>query len=321
MDLSQLTSRQLEAVVHQGTPLMVLAGPGTGKTHTLTSRIGYGIQERGIPAEKILAVTFTNQAAEEMAARVRRLLKPGSGPAAPWTTTFHGFGYRVLHQLLSEPPTLLSENEAVHLLKETVKKFRPDFPLQQLKELSRRISLAKGSLQPAEARDSLPAWRLFPDWSDLYQGYEQQLAARHCWDFDDLITQTVYFLENRAEFRERIWTEFPWVFVDEFQDINAARYRLFRLVTGPNRDWMVIGDPNQAIYGFRGARADFFSRLRKEADPTKEIFLEETFRLSRTILEASRQIMAASAGSAPITLTTAKPGGPTVTASGPGHRR
>jgi DNA helicase-2/ATP-dependent DNA helicase PcrA len=138
------------------------------------------------------------------------------------------------------------------------------------------------------------------------------LADRLCWDFDDLITQTVYFLENRAEFRERIWKEFPWIFVDEFQDINTAQYRLFRLLTGPNRDWMVIGDPNQAIYGFRGAKADFFERLREEAGPVTEIVLEDTFRLNQTILEASRQVLAASPASVPVPLVTAKKGPPTL---------
>jgi DNA helicase II / ATP-dependent DNA helicase PcrA len=312
MDQAALTPQQRQAVTHRGSPLMVLAGPGTGKTRTLTHRLAYLVQEQGIPPKNILAVTFTNQAAEEMRARVAQLLPRDSGAAPPRITTFHGFSYRLLRQSIFPGHRLLSENESLEVLSRSLRDRQQKLPTKLVRELSRRISLAKGSLQWPEARDRLPEWSLYPKWPDLYQEYQQRLADQLCWDFDDLITQTVCFLENQAEFRERIWREFPWVFVDEFQDINAAQYRLFRLMAGPNRDWMVIGDPNQAIYGFRGARADFFRQLREEAEPVKEIVLEDTFRLNRTILEAAQQVLAASPASFPIRLTTIKNGPPTL---------
>jgi superfamily I DNA/RNA helicase len=308
MNLTNLTGQQIEAVTDRGNPLIVLAGPGTGKTRTLIYRLAYLIQERGVPAERILAVTFTNQAAEEMAGRVRRLLGENPGAVRPRITTFHGFCYGLLIHDLGQTRRLLSENEAQQVLKETVRERRADFPVQQLKELSRRISLAKGSLLSPEPGNRLPGWKIFPDWSRLYRDYQGHLAEQNLWDFDDLINQTVFFLETRPDFRERIQKQFPYILVDEFQDINCAQYRLFRLLTGPNREWLVIGDPNQAIYGFRGARADFFVRLRVEAGPVTEIILGDTFRLNRTILAASRQVLAASPASVPLRLTTAKEG-------------
>jgi DNA helicase-2/ATP-dependent DNA helicase PcrA len=312
MDLTRLTPLQFQAVSHQTGPLIVLAGPGTGKTLTLTFRLACLIVERSVPAEKILAITFTNQAAEEMAGRIRLLLEKNPSAAGPRITTFHGFCYRLLVQDLARPCRLLSENEAQQFLKETVRETRSDFPVQQLKELSRRISLAKGSLVPPGAGDRLPGWKAFPEWPVLYQEYQQRLAAQSLWDFDELISQAVFFLETRADFREGVRRRFPFIFVDEFQDINAAQYRLFRLLTGPSREWLVIGDPNQAIYGFRGARADFFDQLQEDAGPVPEIILEDTFRLNQTILAASQQVLAASPASVPLRLATAKKGPPAI---------
>ncbi len=312
MNLALLTPLQLQAVTHADGPLIVLAGPGTGKTRTLTLRLAHLIQDRSVPAEKILAVTFTNQAAEEMAGRVRGLLGENPGAARPRITTFHGFCYGLLIHDLGQTRRLLSENEAQQVLKETVRERRTDFPVQQLKELSRRISLAKGSLVSPEAGGRLPEWKIFPEWPSLYRDYQKQLAARNFWDFDDLINEAIHFLETRADFREEVHRRFPFIFVDEFQDINAAQYRLFRLLTESNRTWLVIGDPNQAIYGFRGARADFFERLRVEAGPVTEIVLEDTFRLNRTILAASQQVLAASPASVRLRLAATKKGPPTL---------
>jgi DNA helicase-2/ATP-dependent DNA helicase PcrA len=312
MNLAPLTPLQLQAVTHADGPLIVLAGPGTGKTRTLTSRLAHLIQDHSVPAERIFAVTFTNQAAEEMAGRVRELLGGNPGAARPRITTFHGLCYRLLIHDFGQTRRLLSENEAQQLLKETVRERRTDFPVQQLKELFRRISLAKGSLVSPEDGGRLPEWKIFPEWPRLYRVYQERLAAQDLWDFDDLINETVHFLETRPDFRDGVHRRFPYIFVDEFQDINAAQYQLFRELTGPNRRWLVIGDPNQAIYGFRGARADFFERLREEAGPVTEIVLEDTFRLNRTILSASQQVLAASSALVPLGLTTKKKGPPTL---------
>ena len=316
MDQAALTPSQRQAVTHRGGPLMVLAGPGTGKTRTLTYRLAYLVLEQGIPPKNILAVTFTNQAAEEMRARVAQLLPRDSGGPPPWITTFHGFSYRLLRQSFFPNHQLLSENESLEVLRSSLRDRHQEFPSKLLKELSRLISLAKGSLLTPEEADRLPGWEALPEWPAVYRTYQDRLSDKNLWDFDDLIQQTAFLLEEQPGFRKQWQLRVPQVLVDEFQDINTAQYRLFRLLAGDHREWLVIGDPNQAIYGFRGAGANFFNRLREQVPQITEIHLEDTFRLNQTILKASSQVISASSRAFPYRMKTAKIGDPTLLVAG-----
>jgi len=316
MDQAALTPSQRQAVTHRGGPLMVLAGPGTGKTRTLTYRLAYLVLEQGIPPKNILAVTFTNQAAEEMRARVAQLLPRDSGGPPPWITTFHGFSYRLLRQSFFPNHQLLSENESLEVLRSSLRERHQGFPSKLLKELSRLISLAKGSLLTPEEADRLPGWEALPEWPAVYRTYQDRLSDKNLWDFDDLIQQTAFLLEEQPGFRKQWQLRVPQVLVDEFQDINTAQYRLFRLLAGDHREWLVIGDPNQAIYGFRGAGANFFNRLREQVPQITEIHLEDTFRLNQTILKASSQVISASSRAFPYRMKTAKIGDPTLPVAG-----
>jgi DNA helicase-2/ATP-dependent DNA helicase PcrA len=316
MDQEALTPQQRQAVTHRGGPLMVLAGPGTGKTRTLTYRLAYLVLEQGLSPKNILAVTFTNQAAGEMQSRVAQLLPLVSGAAAPWITTFHGFCYRLLRQSFFPNNKLLSENEALAVLSSSLRGHRQKLPARQLKELSRRISLAKGSLLTPEGADHLPEWDAFPEWRAVYRTYQDRLSDQNLWDFDDLIQQTAFLLQEQPDFRKEWQLRYPQVLVDEFQDINTAQYRLFRLLADEQSGWLVIGDPNQAIYGFRGAGADFFNRLREEVPQLTEIHLEDTFRLNQAILEASNQVISASSRAFPYRMRTVKIGEPTLPVAG-----
>jgi DNA helicase II / ATP-dependent DNA helicase PcrA len=291
MDLSSLTLSQEQAVRHRGSPLVVLAGPGTGKTRTLTYRIAHLISTGIARSDQILAVTFTNKAAEEMRSRIDHLGRWLEEFSPPWISTFHGFCFRFLRENLSAPFQLLSENEALALLHETVKEQFPDFPIRSLKELARNISRAKNALIRPESSETLPGWDTYPNWPSCYRAFQEKLGVCHYWDFDDLIVQAVTLLENNPDLQADLQARLPYVFVDEFQDINPSQYRLFELLTRKNGEWMVIGDPNQAIYGFRGASADFFSRLQQDCPTLEEITLEETFRLNQTVLAASSQVM------------------------------
>ncbi len=312
MNQAALTPQQWQAVTYRGGPLMVLAGPGTGKTRTLTHRLAYLVLEQGLSPKNILAVTFTNQAAEEMRVRAAQLLPRDSGADHPWITTFHGFSYRLLRQSFFPNHKLLSENEALEVLSSSLRGHRKKLPAKQLKELARRISLAKGSLRTPEEADHLPEWDGLPEWPAVYRTYQNRLSDQNWWDFDDLIQQTVFLLQEQPVFRKQWQLRVPQVLVDEFQDINTAQYRLFRLLTGDQGGWLVIGDPNQAIYGFRGAGADFFDRLRGEVPRLTEIHLEDTFRLNQTILKASSQVISASSRAVPYRMKTAKIGDPTL---------
>jgi DNA helicase II / ATP-dependent DNA helicase PcrA len=316
MDLAALTPRQRQAVTSRDGPLMVLAGPGTGKTRTLTHRLAYLVLDRGIPPENILAVTFTNQAAEEMRSRAEQLLRRDMSAAHPWITTFHGFAYRLLRQSFFPNHRLLSENEALEVLKNVFRERPRKVPPRLLNELSRRISLAKGSLLTPHEAGRLPGWEALPEWPAVYQAYQDRLSEQNSWDFDDLIQGTVRLFEDRPVFREQWQLRYPLVLVDEFQDINPAQYQLFRLLANDHGDWLVIGDPNQAIYGFRGAGANYFDRLREQIPRLTEIHLENTFRLNQTILKASSQVISAASASFPYRMKTAKIGDPTLTVAG-----
>ena len=316
MDLAALTPRQRQAVTSRDGPIMVLAGPGTGKTRTLTHRLAYLVLNRGIPPEKILAVTFTNQAAEEMRSRVERLLSRDSPAAHPWITTFHGLAYRLLRQSFFPTHRLLSENEAWEVLRNVLRERPRKVPPRLLNELSRHISLAKGSLLAPPEAGKLPEWEALPEWPAVYQAYQTRLSEQNTWDFDDLIQETVRLLKDRPGFQEQWQLRYPLVLVDEFQDINTAQYQLFRLLAGDHGDWLVIGDPNQAIYGFRGAGANYFDRLREQIPRLTEIHLEVTFRLNQTILKASSQVISAASASFPYRMKTAKIGDPTLAVAG-----
>jgi DNA helicase II / ATP-dependent DNA helicase PcrA len=316
MDQAALTPQQRQAVTHRVGPLMVLAGPGTGKTRTLTHRLAHLVLEQGLSPKSILAVTFTSQAAEEMRVRVAQLLPQDSGADRPWITTFHGFSYRLLRQSFFPNHRLLSENEASEVLKSSLRNRPQKFPSKLLKELSRRISWSKGFLYTPQEADRLPGWEVFPEWPAVYRTYQDKLSDQNLWDFDDLIQQTVFLLEEQPVFRKQWQLRVPQVLVDEFQDINTAQYRLFRLLAGDHSEWLVIGDPNQAIYGFRGAGAVFFNRLREQVPQLTEIHLEDTFRLNQTILKASSQVILAGSRAFSYRMKTVKIGDPTLPVAG-----
>ncbi len=312
MDLSSLTPSQEKVVRHQGGPLIVLAGPGTGKTRTLTYRVAHLIASRIARSDQILAVTFTNKAAEEMRSRIDQLGQEIDQFSPPWISTFHGFCFRFLRENLSTPYQLLSENEALALLRETVRQYFPDFPIPSLKELGRRISWAKNALILPDSPETPPPWETYPNWPSCYQAFQEKLGAGLFWDFDELLIQAVTLLEGSPDLRADLQAHFPYVFIDEFQDINPSQYRLFELLTRKDGEWMVIGDPNQAIYGFRGASAEFFPRLQQENPSLTEVTLEETFRLNQTVLAASSQVIEGTICKSPVRLISSLKGEPSL---------
>ncbi len=311
-DLSFLTPAQEQAVRHQGGPLMVLAGPGTGKTRTLTYRLAHLMAGGIARSDQILAITFTNKAAEEMRSRVAQFSGELQAFSPPWISTFHGFCYRFLRVNSPVPGQLLSEQEALALLKKTVQEKVKDFPAQSFRELGRRISLAKNVWSPSETPQSLPTWDTYPNWPSLYQAYQEKLDSQKLWDFDELLIQAVSLLEENPDLQGAWQFRFPYLFIDEFQDINPIQYRLFQLLTRKDGQWMVIGDPNQSIYGFRGASADFFARLHRECPLLTEIPLTETFRLNQTILASSSRVLEGSSKNRSVPLSSLRMGEPQV---------
>ncbi len=258
--------------------LMIVAGPGTGKTRTLTHRIAHLIANLGVPAEQCLAVTFTNRAANEMKERLHRLL-PAAG--AITVTTFHGLGYRLLREhgaRLGLPASFRIANEAEQkaLLAEAL-----ECSGRKAEQWLKKISQVK-------CEGGKPA----DDCAGAFQVYQQALRERAWVDFDDLIGLAVELLADHPDVCDQCRGRFRWISVDEFQDIDARQYRLIKLLVPPGGNLCVIGDPDQGIYGFRGADVRCFQQLQTDFPAFRTVQLRRNYRSSRAIVEGALQAIA-----------------------------
>ncbi|MBX7234209.1 MAG: UvrD-helicase domain-containing protein [Caldilineales bacterium] len=281
---SPLNPAQRAAVLCTDRPLIIVAGPGAGKTRTLTARIAHLVQDLGAAPASILAITFTNKAAEEMAGRLRHLL--GEATAARVTIkTFHAFGAMLLHEFgdrlgLASGFAILGDDDRLALLKRVA----PELGQQQLAQALAFIAAAKNHLQT-------PDLASVAEFTELYRGYEAALRQNQAVDFDDLILLPVRLLEEQAEVREALHSRLRWLSVDEYQDINLAQYRLLRLLTAGGANLCVIGDPDQAIYGFRGADYRYFLRFEQDYPDARRLHLDQNYRSTQIILDAATQVI------------------------------
>ncbi len=280
-------------------PLLIVAGPGTGKTRTLTHRIAHLVRDHGQPPDSILAITFTNKAAEEMAGRLAALLDAAAGGVT--IKTFHAFGAMLLRAEagrlgLSPRFAIVTDDERVALLKLA----RPALGSKEAAGWLDQISAAKNQLLPPAA----PELADQPALVAIYRDYEAALRRSQLLDFDDLLLRVVQLFEAQPEVLAAWQTRFRWISVDEYQDINLAQYRLLRLLTGPQTNLCAIGDPDQAIYGFRGADRGYFLRFRQDFPEARELRLTRNYRSTRNILAASGQVIAHNPDSQRLELTT-----------------
>lgn len=286
--LAGLNPQQREAAAWTDAPLLIVAGPGTGKTRTLTYRIAHLILEKGIAAGQILAITFTNKAAEEMASRLTALL--GEAVAGQIVIkTFHAFGAMLLREAgeslgLSPHFAIAGEQDRQALLRQPF----PDLGEKEINHYLEQISAAKNQLLGPESDE-------LADLQEIYRAYEAALRQNQLLDFDDLIAVTVHLFETCPDVLERYQQRFLWISVDEYQDINLAQYRLLRLLAGPQANLCVIGDPDQAIYGFRGAKVEYFRHFRQDYPGAVVLPLSQNYRSTQLILDASSQVIARSA--------------------------
>jgi DNA helicase II / ATP-dependent DNA helicase PcrA len=279
--LAGLNPAQRLAVTHEGPPLIVQAGPGTGKTRALVHRVAYLLQRRKAPPESILALTFTRRATEEMAVRVQRLVPDFPGLDRLTVSTFHALGFKLLAEQGFTREVADEERRRI-LLKEISRKHR--LPLARL---DRQISLAKQALHGPK---DVPQGENFPP-SPAFADYEALLEREGLWDYEDLLARPVRLLQEDRGLREAVRTRFRHLLVDEYQDLNEAQYLFFRALAGPDADLMVIGDPHQAIYGFRGARPEYFSRFQEDWPGALTLHFEETYRLPPPLLTASQRLL------------------------------
>jgi uncharacterized protein (TIGR00375 family) len=301
--LAGLNEEQRLAVTAAEGPVIVLAGPGTGKTRTLVHRLAYLIGTRGIAPGQITAVTFTNKAAAEIRQRVVELLGEAGGIEDLTIGTFHS----ICHDLLRcwpeqdraiapafagrEQPTVLDESDARSILAEILQESGRGGSRRALK-LQRQISLLK-------SRGLLPSSPGVPeDLRPVYSAYQERLAEYGVLDYDDLLLLAVDLLERWIAAGEdtpevkRLLARFTYLLVDEFQDVNPVQYRLIRLWSGDGGNLFVIGDPDQAIYGFRGASNRFFRQLQEDFPAARVFRLTRNYRSTPTILRAAAAVIA-----------------------------
>ena len=309
--LADLTPAQQEAVTHIDGPLLVLAGAGSGKTRVITRRIAY-LLSRQVPARHVLAITFTNKAAGEMRERTEALL-PGTRP--PLVATFHSFCARILRQyadLLDLDPrfTIYDADDQTRAVKRALGHLNLDPTHFDPRTCAEAISRAKNRLQ--RARDYQP-----PGGSDfrarhlgrIYEAYEAILSESHALDFDDLLMETALGLRASADFREHLRDRFRYILIDEYQDTNHAQYVIARDLAGPRRNLCATGDPDQSIYGWRGARLENILDFEKDFPDARVVRLEQNWRSTQTILAAADAVIQRNANRKAKTLYTDNPAG------------
>ncbi len=293
--LERLNPEQREAVRLSGAPLLIVAGPGTGKTLTLTYRIASLVRERGVAPGEILAVTFTQRAAREMAARLEGLLGGPREGGGVRIRTFHALGAEILREVGSAHGVprdffILDGDESAGILARAL----PEASRRQVEELLEGISRAKRNLlYPDDGRDRFEGDELY----EAFGRYEQLLGQYRALDYDDLVARAARLLEREPAVLREVTGRISAVCVDEYQDVNHAQYRLMRLVSSGTREICAIGDPHQAIYGFRGASPEYFLRFERDYPEGRILRLVRNYRCTPTILSASVEML--SAGLAP----------------------
>jgi DNA helicase II / ATP-dependent DNA helicase PcrA len=292
--LADLNPAQRDAVLATEGPLLVVAGAGSGKTRVLTHRVGHLIAACGVEPQEILAITFTNKAAGEMRTRLEDLLGPVANKI--WILTFHAACGRILRR---EAPrlgyrsnfTIYDQADQIRLVKACLEELERDPKRFVPRGIHAQISNAKNNLiSPGEYQSRVAS---FYDQTvaDTYDLYQRRLFASNAVDFDDLLMLTVDVLERFPEALERWQKAFRYILVDEYQDTNHAQYRLLQLLAAKHRNVCAVGDPDQSVYGFRGADIRNILEFERDFPDTRVIALEQNYRSTNTILRAANSVI------------------------------
>jgi DNA helicase-2/ATP-dependent DNA helicase PcrA len=293
--LEGLNEPQREAVLHGEGPLLILAGAGSGKTRVLTHRIAHLVGSGQARPGEILAITFTNKAAQEMRERVEQLV--GNRARAMWVMTFHSACARILRAEAEKLGytrgfTIYDEQDSLRLVKACIDELDIDPKRFAPRGIRRQISDAKNALLDAEAYRLKVSTFFEQTAADVYDLYEKRLHAANAMDFDDLLFRAVNLFELYEDVRDRYRRSFRHVMVDEYQDTNRAQYRWLQLLTEEHRNLFVIGDDDQSIYRFRGADIENILGFERDHPDAHVVKLEQNYRSTQTILNASNGVIA-----------------------------
>jgi DNA helicase-2/ATP-dependent DNA helicase PcrA len=298
--LEGLNPRQREAVCHFDGPLLILAGAGSGKTRVITHRIAYLIAAHRVPPEAILAVTFTNKAADEMRERVLSLIGGLGFWTAPLISTFHSFSVRMLRRdgarLADLRPgfnsrfTIYDEDEQLAVVKSVFRQFGLDEEFMQYRAALSRISYAKNHQETAEDLYKKPDPKL-QKLASVFAEYEGRLRQANALDFDDLLLEAVRLLNYDVETLRDYNKRFQHVLIDEYQDTNRSQYDLIRLLTAVRQNVCVVGDEDQSIYGWRGADIRNILDFERDFPDARVIRLEQNYRSTKHILAAAGAVV------------------------------
>jgi DNA helicase-2/ATP-dependent DNA helicase PcrA len=317
--LSSLNEQQREAVIETDGPLLILAGAGSGKTRVIAHRIAYLIAERGVAPHNILAVTFTNKAAEEMRGRVRALLSGAEMKSAPLISTFHSLCVRILRQHIealgagfTRSFTIYDQDDSVRLIKACIKDLGYDE-----KQLGQRM--VQGAISGAKNRngDDAESYAARVEYNDekrtaiarVFKLYEERLVNNNALDFDDLLIKTVQLLRRVEDVRQHYNDKFRYILVDEYQDTNMLQFALIRFLTEKQQNICVVGDEDQSVYKWRGADISNILNFEQHYPNAKVIRLEQNYRSTQTILDVAGAVVRNNTERKGKTLWTANPSG------------
>jgi DNA helicase-2/ATP-dependent DNA helicase PcrA len=293
--LDSLNPEQRQAVLHVGGPLLILAGAGSGKTRVITSRVAYLVGDGHAAPEEVLAVTFTNKAAEEMRTRVETLL--GSDCSRMWVSTFHSLCARLLRREapaigLTRDFVIYDSSDQLTVVKQALKELHVDDSFIQPRAALSRISAAKNRMEGPDVVAAAASWnRRDEQIAKVYAYYLNALKESNALDFDDLLLKTVELFEQSERVREKYSTQFRFVMVDEYQDTNRPQYLLIRRLAGGHRNLCVVGDPDQSIYKWRGADLKNILDFEHDFPEATIVKLERNYRSTQIILDAASAVI------------------------------
>ena len=294
MNLEGLNNEQLKAVKHNNGPLLILAGAGSGKTKVLTMRVANLINEYNVKPSEILAITFTNKAANEMKERIHNVL--GSVADNVRICTFHSFGLFILRREYEyigyeRNFTIIDSEDSLTLIKKILKELDKDANVYNPRAIRSKISGAKNELIDAKKYSLFANTEFEKVVEEVYIKYEEKLRLGNSFDFDDLLIAPIKIFRENKEVLEKYQNTFKYILIDEYQDTNEAQYILTKMIASKYRNICVVGDPDQSIYSFRGSNYRNILNFEKDYKEASIIVLEKNYRSTANILNAANDII------------------------------